>query len=297
MTLLAGRREALARSDLITALAAVCDTPSAARSAVDLLGLGSLSREDYTRVFVLNCPPHASVHLGPEGGLGGAGAERVAMFWRSLGITPGPEPDHLASLLALYAALQKPAGPGTPQPTSERIQRARRVLLCEHLWAWVPGYTRAVEELGSAGLSRWAVLTRRVLQAEMEAELGHVPASLANALRNAPAGLSPTADLDCVLDTLVTPVRSGIILTNDALAKACSDLGLGHRVGERRFALRAMLEQGPGRTLGWLAGEAKRWAAHHDASGRDLTSRWWAGRARHTARRLAELTDLWRTEF
>jgi len=91
---------------------------------------------------------------------------------------------------------------------------------------------------------------------------------------------------------LTCPVRSGLILTRRGLAGGADEAGAGHRIGERRFTLRALLDQAPAETLGWLAGEAARWSRRHarqgDARpGRDIVQAWWAGRAGHTARILA----------
>ena len=35
--------------------------------------------------------------------LGGEARDRIAGFWRALGLVPPPEPDHLAVMLGLYA--------------------------------------------------------------------------------------------------------------------------------------------------------------------------------------------------
>jgi hypothetical protein len=54
-------------------------------------------------------------------------------------------------------------------------------------------------------------------------------------------------------------------------------------IGERRFALRAMLEQDPGAILAWLAGEADRWQRRHrDRVPADDVTGWWAARAGRT---------------
>jgi hypothetical protein len=43
---------------------------------------------------VLNCPPYAAVYLGAEGGFGGEAADRVAGFWRAIGVPP-PGPNQI----------------------------------------------------------------------------------------------------------------------------------------------------------------------------------------------------------
>ncbi len=96
-----------------------------------------------------------------------------------------------------------------------------------------------------------------------------------------------------MLDLLITPVRCGIILTRRSLASGAKAAGAGYRIGERRFTLRALLEQDPAGTVSWLAGEAARWSRRHAArrggqdSPRDIVQAWWARRAGHAARILA----------
>jgi hypothetical protein len=82
---------------------------------------------------------------------------------------------------------------------------------------------------------------------------------------------------------LTIPVRAGMILTRHRLAIGAGQAGVGHRIGERRFTLRAMLEQDPPATLQWLAAEASRWERRHGyrAAG-NQTARWWAGRVSRT---------------
>jgi hypothetical protein len=277
----------VARGELLVALGAICDSPEAARPATSALGLAPVGADVHTSVFVLNCPPYASIHLGVEGQLGGEAADRAAGFWRVLGLTVPAEPDHLASLLALYAELGAAAAGAAAPKTRRAVEIARNALLWEHLWPWVPGYCHAVSDLGCDGLAGWAATLRAVLTADL-AELlagaeGGPCASLPLALRAAPAPLDDDAGLNGVLDALVAPLRTGIVLTRDSVARACRTVGVGLRIGERRFALRAMLEQDPAGTLGWLDDEAQRWAERHQRAGTDLASRWWAQRAAATA--------------
>jgi hypothetical protein len=85
------------------------------------------------------------------------------------------------------------------------------------------------------------------------------------------------------------PVRSGLILTRCRLAEGAARAGVGFRIGERRFALRAMLEQDPRATLSWLAGEAGRWQQRHrDRAPGDEVTAWWAARAARTAQLLRD---------
>jgi hypothetical protein len=278
---------------LLRALGAVADSPAAARAAGPALGLDAVSDAEHTAVFVLNCPPCAAIYLGPEGGLGGEAADRVAGFWRALGITPPAEPDHLAALLSLYARLGEAADGVTRPATTAALARARVALLAEHLWPWLPGYLDAVAGLDAPALAGWARLAQHALTAEYAA--GYTGADVGGpapdgrlplALRAAPAGLTAQGGAGELIAALTTPVRSGMILTRQRLAAGAGQAAVGHRIGERRFTLRAMLEQDPAATLGWLAAEARRWQARH-AGRPGRTSRWWADRAGQTAGLLA----------
>jgi len=273
------------RWELLRALGAVADSPAAARAVAGPLGLDPVSKADHTEVFVLNCPPYASVYLGPDGALGGEGADRAAGFWRALAISPPAEPDHLTALLALYASLGEAAAQARRPATARALTRSRHSLFAEHLWPWLPAYLDAVADLAVPSLTAWAELSGRAVTAEFGAQ----PAwpRLPLALRAAPgdAWTGPGG----LAEALTTPVRSGVILTRRCLAAGAGEAGVGHRIGERRYTLRAMFGQDPHATLAWAAHEAARWQHRHAgrAAG-DRVARWWAARAGRTATLLRE---------
>jgi TorA maturation chaperone TorD len=277
------------RCELIRALGAVADCPQAARTAAGALGLQAPSDAELTDVFVLNLPPYAAVYLGPDGALGGEGADRVAGFWRVLRIDPPAEPDHLSALLGLYASLGQTVAAARRPATRGALARTQATLFWEHLQPWLPGYLEAVTDVPAPALATWAVLLRQVIAAEA----GSQPAmpALPLALRSAPPGLDadPEADPLAMTAALTIPVRSGMILTRHRVALGARQAGVGHRIGERRFTLRAMIEQDPPGTFGWLAAEAFRWQRRHQArGGADATAQWWADRARRTGQALHE---------
>jgi hypothetical protein len=268
------------RWELLRALGAVADNPADAGSASRALALPCPDGAEHTEVFVLNCPPYASVYLGAEGGLGGEGTDRVAGFWRAIGLTPPAEPDHLAALLGLYASLGEAAQSSRRPTTAAALTRARHALLAEHLWPWLPGYLDAVADLGTPALADWARLTGQALLAEYRP---HQSSQLPLAQRAAPPQVSAGCTHTDLLDALTAPVRSGFILTRRRLAAGAENAGAGHRIGERRFALRAMIEQAPAATLSWLGTEAARWSQRHAAwAPSDPAQQWWAKRATHT---------------
>lgn len=279
----AGRWELL-RALGTLAIGSPADTARVARA----LDLPVWTTAEHTELFVLALPPYASIHLGPDGKLGGEAADRVAGIWRALGLSPPADADHLGTILALYAELGEAADTASGQTTRERLDRAREAVLWEHLWAWLPGYLDAV--VGQADVARpWAALTQRALRSEVRRS--QPPAALPLALRTAPERLTAAASFDELLDAATARTRSGFILTRSDLAAAAGRLGLGLRHGERRFTLRAMLEQDPGSTLDWLASHAWRWASlhrRHVAVSAD-PSLWWSERAAQVARSLQDL--------
>ena len=275
------------RWELLRALGAVADAPAAARTVAPALGLDPAGDAEHTDVFLLNCPPYASVYLGPEGALGGEGTDRVAGFWRAIGINPPAEPDHLSALLGLYASLGEAIVDARRPATVAALARSQAGLFWEHLWPWLPAYLDAVTDLAAPALAWWADLLRRVIVAEFSLQ----PAcpQLPLALRQAPLEIQPGIGLGDLIDVLAIPVRSGMILTRRRLALGAGQACVGHRIGERRFALRAMLGQDPHSTLTWLADEAFRWSQrHHSRAPGDNVTGWWAARAGRTGQFLQE---------
>jgi len=282
-----------ARWELLRALGAVLVTPPPANQHLaEALGLPAFSGVEHTDAFVLTAPPHAAIHLGPEGQLGGEGLDRVAGFWRVLGLAPPEDADHLGVLLMLYAELGE-AEMGGEQRVRAQLHTARAALLHEHLWSWAPGYLAAVTALDIPSVSAWAALTSQALLRETTEV--DPPDILPLALRVAPGGLQPGDSFDELLDALVTPVRSGIILTRRDLGQTAAALGVGYRQGERRYTLKAMLEQDKPATVRWLACHARAWSKQHRASDRGWPrdpSGWWSDRAEASAVVLDTMADI-----
>ena len=280
------------RWELLRALgAAVGAVPPSADHLLAALELPSWSRAAHTQAFTLELPPFASVHLGPEGKLGGEGADRVAGLWRTLGLEPPPDADHLGSLLGLYAELGEAEELAASDATRRRLAHVRATLLWEHLWCWVPGYLAALRRHHPAVVP-WAKLTGRALA--REASAAEPPTALPLALRTAPPPLSADTPFGELLDALTVPVRTGFVLTASDVAAAAGATGAGLRRGERRFALRALLEQDAAATLGWLADHAASWARRHRCQppvAHDPAP-WWATRASCTAGVLTELARI-----
>ena len=278
------------RMELLRALGAVaCSPPPHCGPVAAALGLPEPTGAEHTAVFVLSAPPHAAIHLGADGKLGGDALDRVAGFWRVLGLAPPADADHLGVLLMLYAELGDAESRARGERAAGSLRRTREALLWEHLWSWAPGYLTAVGRLDTPSLAGWARLTLAALA--REARLAAAPAALPLALRTAPPALE-TPGGQLVLRPLLAPVRSGIVLTHGDLRDAAAAAGAGYRAGERRYTLQAMLDQDAAATLGWLSGFARRWACWHigqqRAAGPD-PRRWWANRAAGTSHALHEL--------
>jgi TorA maturation chaperone TorD len=238
----------------VRALGALCEPPAPAHARIAAaLELPREPRDDeYADVFLFQLYPYASVYLGGEGKLGGEARDRVAGFWRALGLVPPPEPDHLAALLGLYAGLVERQAP----------REWRRALLWEHLLSWTTPYLAKLGEIAPAPYRRWAELLREALDAEVE-EVGPLPVEpLAH--REAPALDRPAAIGGAAfLVQLLAPARTGFILVRDDLVAAGRELGLGLRVAERRYVLESLLAQDAPATLRWLSAYGERWSGLH----------------------------------
>lgn len=280
-----------ARGELWRALGAALVTPPPHNATVlRALGLPPQTGAEHAGVFVLSAPPHAAIHLGPEGQLGGAGLDRVAGFWRVLGLDPPEDADHLGVLLMLYAELgDAESGAGTPA-TRGSLTNARTALFAEHIGSWAPAYLAAVAANSAPSVAAWATLTGDTVRTEAaRLDVRALPA----ALRDAPDPFDPVADDPAtLLDTLIAPVRSGFVLTWPDVERCGAQVGLGVRRGERRYAIKAYLEQDPRPTIGWLADHARSCSRQHGAAFADpLTAQWWQARAQHTAQALDAMLE------
>lgn len=283
-----GNQEAEARDryELLRALGSVALTPPPGNESVwRALDLSPATGAEHTEVFVLGLPPHAAIYLGDEGKLGGEGLDRVGGFWRALGLRSPEDADHLGALLMLYAELGLAELLASSDRSVEQLRTSRQALLHEHLWPWVPAYLHAVAALRVPSLAEWASLTLAAVREEHE-RATPVPL-LPLALREAPRPLAADDSVDALLDAMVAPVHCGVLMSQRDLQAGAAVVGVGFRRGERRFALRAMLEQDAPATLGWLAERARSWAEVHRGHGSDPTTEWWRARAESTATVLA----------
>lgn len=281
--------------ELFRALAALAEPPGPEQARIGaVLGLpGVPDPAQYTEVFLFQLYPYAAVHAGAEGMLGGEAQDRVAGFWRALHRTPPAEPDHLTSLLALYAALADHED-AEPDPARRLLWgRSRKALLWEHLACWVFPYLDKLGEIAPPFYAAWG----EMLVAALRAEINTVGPGdmLPLHLRASPPLPDPRdGGSEAFLQGILAPARSGMVLVRSDLSRAARALGLGLRMGERRFALTSLLSQDPDGTLDWLAAEASAWEKRHlareaaQAATGEIT-RFWAHRAGTAAALLAAL--------
>ncbi len=270
--------------ELLRALGALAEPPRPETERIArVLGLPLPRADDYTELFVIQLAPYASVYLGGDGMIGGEARDRVLGFWHALGRTPPAEPDHLASLLGLYAALADREAVGSA--AAQRAGHARRALLWEHLSSWLPLYLKKVREIGGGPYATWARLLGETLVSEESRASLSLPLPLH--LREAPDLPDPeSAPLGGILGALLAPVTSGILITQRDIDRLARDLDLGLRRGERRFALRALFDQDAGRVLGLLERHA---SFHVEPRPRGAIARFWSERAAGTVRFLATM--------
>jgi TorA maturation chaperone TorD len=285
-------------AEIFRALGALGESPRPELQAVaEAAGLGALpSRAAHADLFVLQLYPYASVYLGSEGMMGGEAADRIGGFWRALGQTPPPEPDHLAVLLGFHARLAEMEETATPVAGTvsaasagsagsavggggggqgrvggdpRRWRHVREAFFWEHLMSWLPLFLAKLESLADDDADpfylRWGALLRAALREEAAALRPTTPGTwLPLHLREAPEMADPRRDgAAAFVRALLSPVRSGMILTRADLVGAARALGLAPRPVERRAALEMLLEQEAAAALGWLAAEASAWTARH----------------------------------
>ena len=279
-------------AELFRALGVLCESPVAGHVGIArALGLpGAPDPAEYAAVFLFQSYPYASVHLGAEGMLGGEARDRVAGFWRAIGLVPPAEPDHLAALLGLYATLVDAEADERDEARVVLRREARRALLWEHLLSWALPYLWKLREIAGPYHRAWAGLLERALLDEA-AELP-APERLPLHIRTAPPLPEPDASADEWVTAILAPVRSGMLIVRGDLASASRDLGLALRMGERAYALKALFAQDAPATLAWLSTEAQGWIARHEAAEPLVgqIARFWRSRAEAT---LAALHNPW----
>ena len=275
--------------ELFRALAVLAEPPTDKTARVaDALGLGAQpGAEEYTELFVFELYPYASVYVGREGMLGGEARDRVCGFWRALGQVPPTEADHLSVMLALYARLCEL---GEEEGAARaNWPRARRAFLWEHLLSWLPVYLTKLTEVAPPFYRGWGEVLMKALLAEIEV-VGRQE-SLPLHLRESGELVDPRESEGDFWQSVLTPARSGMILTRADLRRAGRALGCGVRMGERKFVLKALAAQDARGTFDWLMKEAAAWEKRHRSFEKTLgaVADAWAAKAKETGKLLGEL--------
>ena len=278
--------------ELFRSLAILAEPPTSGLMPIaEALELGPLpNATDYTDVFDHQLYPYASVYLGSEGMLGGEAADRIAGFWRALGQTPPSEVDHLAVMLALYGRLADLDESESELVKGNRWRIARKAFLWEHLLSWLPVYLKKMIDIAPPFYQRWSELLRTALFEEAQ-KLG-MQDNISLHLRESEGLIDPRVGVtDEFLQSLQAPVRSGMILVRSDLSRAAKRLGIGIRIGERKFIIKSLLSQDATGMLDWLASEASAWAGRHrlDIKALGETATMWENKAAAAARLLGEL--------
>jgi hypothetical protein len=112
-------------------------------------------------------------------------------------------------------------------------------------------------------------------------------------LREALALIDPrSGSAEDFLQSILTPVRSGMIITRADLTGAARKLNLGLRRGERKFILKSLFAQDASGVFDWLIAETDTWVRHHQGSKGGMfgeVARTWEEKTHSAAALLTEL--------
>lgn len=278
--------------ELFRALAVLAEPPTDESMAVaNALGLGALpSADEYTQLFVFELYPYASVYLGPEGMLGGEARDRISGFWRALGLTPPAESDHLSVMLAFYASLVDSEDQERDARRRLTWRNSRKAFLWEHIVSWLPIYLAKVADIAPPFYKKWGELMMMAILKEVKT-VGTQDA-LSIHLREETGLIDPRNNpAEDFFQSILSPVRSGIILTRGDLTAVARKLGLSLRMGERKFILKTLFAQDAHGLFAWLLSETDIWTRRHRSyqSGLRELSSVWQQKAIAAASLLAEL--------
>lgn len=282
----------MAEMELFRALAVLAEPPTveAARLTEALELAEPPSADEYTELFLFQLYPYASVYLGSEGMMGGEARALIAGFWRALGETPPSEADHLAVMLALYARLAEMDEDESNPLRRANSRAARKAFLWEHLLSWLPCYLSKLSDIATPFYKRWGEILMEALLEEAKT-LGHQE-QLPLHLRESSGLIDPREQsFEEFLQAVLTPARFGGILTRADLIRAARKMGLGLRMGERKFILKTLFAQDMDAVFEWLGEEINDWKRRHHQHRKTLgeVARAWEEKTEAAAALFAEL--------
>jgi TorA maturation chaperone TorD len=242
---------------LFQSLGELIEAPGAEQARIArMLGLpGEPDRHDFTNLFVVQLFPYASIYLSQQGYAGGAVRDRMGEFWRILGRSAPPEPDHATSLMKCYGSLLP--GKHDEYLSSDLAQAIRPAVFWEGIACWLPIYLLRARELASTLYRAWSDVAFDVVEAEA-AQLGP-PATLPVHLASAPMPPSISSP-SAFVDALFAPVVSGVIICRADLARCAIANRLNLRMADRRHTLKLMLSENTTGVSSWLHDEIGRQA-------------------------------------
>ncbi|MHB8189539.1 MAG: molecular chaperone TorD family protein [Ferrimicrobium sp.] len=264
------------------AIAELSENPHPRAELAQVVGLDpGKSAEAFTELFDFDLPPFASYYLSAGPILGGDPGARIhefiAAYFPTL-IQPA-QPDHLGYLSSLLARI-----------IDEGHHNAAAALFHEHLSSWLPEYAQAAITWAPPPYRGWSELVAQLVS-DAELELGY-PTQLPLHLRLAPSE-TDTSSKEGLLDYLLSPILSGVILPRSAIVAIARAIDVPIRIGGRRFTFTSLLEGEPRQTLveyqelaaaqnGWFEG---------DPRGGSTAESWWRSRRNHTISLLSSLTS------
>lgn len=273
------------RAEALRALAVLCERPGPGHADIAAaLGLAGPDAADHTELFVHQLPPYASIYLDDTGKIGGEARNRIAGFWRAVGLAPPAEPDHLAALLGLWASLVE-ASVDLGRERQALAEHSHAALVWEHLAPWLTPYLVRLGEIASTPYRAWSGLVEEAVDHAVDGN--EVSETLPTHMHRPQTAVTGPADL---VPFLLSPIRSGVVITRSDLHRLASELGMGLRIGERSYALSSLLDQGPTSVLEWMSEEAARQADALTLAGpRRTIADLWRARAETTASTLQRL--------
>ncbi len=189
------------------------------------------------RAFGWAAPPFEGAYLTADATIGGPPTDALWALFSSAGYRPDlrrADAEHLATTLKALAFLSGAEADGLRDAHAGAILRTRalaRRLLDEHALRWVPVWAAGVQRVGLAFPTALATAIEELLLSHRSAILEPAPG-----FELAPLALDPEdeeTDLRAVATALVTPARSGLVLTRADLERLGRETSVPRGFGER----------------------------------------------------------------